>query len=497
MSAGSEPGRDGSGRVTGPTTALARGGVAGVLSLIVERGAALLLVVALARLLGPEDYGRYSFVVSYLTIFQILADLGLEAVLLRRFAQEPAARARLLSAGLGLRLCLALAAGAIALLLVPWAAGRSDLRPLVAAGLPAVLWAAQPICRALLRAEMRLGDVLRVALLGALATLAVAGSALALGGGAGGVLLGVGLAQIASFALAYRRAGRRLEVDRVFDRTTWRSLLAEAWPVGLNVLVAVAGLRIAPILLMRERDAVDVGAFASAARLAEALNLLADGVLLAVFPVLARLATTRREDARALAALTARYLAVAFLGIGLFLDQVAEPLMVLLFGPSFAFAGPALALLAWNAVLSALGSLYANLLVIGGQQRVLLALNGISALVQVAVQVVLVRSFGLLGAAAGVLAAACANHVVLGLLRETRAEIRPCLRAALGPAVVAASLFALAPAIPIPRELRAVLLPAALATVMLIGPFRADRRALHRLLAAAPRPGRQGEAGTG
>ena len=67
-------------------SALARGGAAGIATLAVERGAALVLVAALARWLDVDEYGRLSFVVAYASVFQILADLGLEPVLLRRLA---------------------------------------------------------------------------------------------------------------------------------------------------------------------------------------------------------------------------------------------------------------------------------------------------------------------------------------------------------------------------------------------------------------------------
>jgi O-antigen/teichoic acid export membrane protein len=267
-----------------------------------------------------------------------------------------------------------------------------------------------------------------------------------------------------------------------YDPATWRALLRESWPIAANVLVAVAGLRIAPILLMRFSGAADVGAFASAARLAESLNLLADGVMLAVFPVLARLVAARPRELAELAAMVARYLAVGFLGIALFLSQVGLDVVTLVFGERLAAAGPVLAVLGWNAVLSALGTLYANLLVVVGRQRLLLGLNAVSALAQVAVQIPLIARFGLRGAAIGVLGAAAINHVVLRLLPASGDEIRACFRAVLAPAAAAVLLLALAPALPVGAWGRAVLLPAALAAPF-AARFAADRATLRRLLA--------------
>ena len=67
----------------------ARGGLLGLATLVVEKGDALLLVMALARVLSPLDYGRYSFLIAYLILFQVLADLGTDTILLRRLAAHP------------------------------------------------------------------------------------------------------------------------------------------------------------------------------------------------------------------------------------------------------------------------------------------------------------------------------------------------------------------------------------------------------------------------
>lgn len=465
------------------TRALARGGAAGVATLLVERSAGLLLVVVLARTLSAEAYGRYSFAIAYLTIFQVLADLGLEPVLVQRLAREPELRAPTLAAGLGLRLLLTGASGLAAVGLAPWVAGRADVVPLIAIAAPALLFAAQPGVRALLRSELRLGDVLRVAAFASASTFSLAAVALAARTGAEGVFAAIALSQIASFGLAAHRARDLAPLGLAVDPPLWRRLLADAWPVGGNLLVVLVGLRAAPLLLMRARGPVEVGLFASAARLTEALNIFADGVLLAVFPVLARLAVAHRGEMRALARVTARLFAVAFLSIALFVSQVPGELMGIVYGPAFARAGPVLAVLAANAVLSALGTLYVQVLIAVGRQRSLFLLNVFVSLGQVGLQLLLVPRFGLLGAAAGVLAAALASHTALASLPEAGAEVRACLRGLLAPGVTAAALLGLAPWLPLGAAARAVALPTLLLAASLALFARADLASLRAALA--------------
>ncbi|MFM7736236.1 MAG: oligosaccharide flippase family protein, partial [Alphaproteobacteria bacterium] len=145
---------------------VARGGALGLATVVAERALSLAGIVALGRILAPSDFGRWAFVVSWLAVFQVLADPGLEAVLVRRLSEPGADRARLLGSALSLRALLALASAAIAVALAPLAVdgpSGAGTRLLVACGAAALLLQAQPGFRSLLRAELRIGTVFAVA----------------------------------------------------------------------------------------------------------------------------------------------------------------------------------------------------------------------------------------------------------------------------------------------------------------------------------------------
>jgi len=464
--------------------AFARGGLYGLVALGVEKGVALLLVVGLARALSPDDYGRYSFLVAYLTLFQVLADLGTETILVRRLAAEPAARRRTLAAALGLRVALALAAGATAVALAPLAAGEPGVARRTAIAALALLFTGQPGYRALLRAEMRMGDVLAVASATSALVVALVASAVLVGAGLDGVFLALAAANLAGFALAAWRARASAPLRLAVDLRLWRALLAEAWPIGANVLVITLGMRMAPLLLMRFRGPVEVGYFASAARLTDALNLLPDAAMLSVYPLFVRFATTRPDELRALAEVVSKLLGVVLLAVVVVVSQLAPEIMGGLFRPEFASAAPALALLAWSALLAALGSVYGHLLVSVGRQAVLFRVNCAAAALQVALLLVLVPPLGPTGAAWAVVLTAVASHTTLYALGETRTWVRPCVRAVAWPALLAGGVIAAAPLVPAGPWGRAAALVAALALGLVVtralGP--ADARRLRRLL---------------
>jgi GT2 family glycosyltransferase len=161
------------------------------------------------RILPAETFGLYAVVVAYLGVFQVLADLGLESLLVQRFAQAPAERSRLFAAALGLRSATAAAAVALAVALAPLAgvAGAGG-RTIVLAGAVALLAMGQPVFRALLRAELRLDSVLAVAVgTSALALALVAGVAAA-GAGLVAIFAAAALAQAVGLGAAASSSGR-------------------------------------------------------------------------------------------------------------------------------------------------------------------------------------------------------------------------------------------------------------------------------------------------
>ena len=69
---------------------------------------AFLFFIAIARLTGVENTGKYFFAMSFATIFTIGADVGLSPVLTREVAKKPESAGKLLSQTLGVKSTLLL-----------------------------------------------------------------------------------------------------------------------------------------------------------------------------------------------------------------------------------------------------------------------------------------------------------------------------------------------------------------------------------------------------
>ncbi len=441
--------------MSGQQGRLLSGGALSFATVLTEKAASLGVVLLLARLLPADVFGEYAFIIAFLGIFQILAEAGIETVLVRRLVLTPERREFWVRAALGLRLSTALVSSLLAMAIVGVASGGTVASSSVAAA-AGLLLAAQPVARATLRIEGGFGAVFFAALVAALVGMAAQLLAAAASLPLIFVLGGASLGPLVGLALGLALVARRQRVAPRFDVPAFGALLRDSWPVAANLLVIVLSLRAAPLFLMRFEGPVAVGLFTSAARLVEATNLIAEAAMLLLYPALARSLAARhdvgsegrdggsaqRDGGSELAQLAARGLSVALLALALLVAPAGGPLMRLLFGDAFAVAGQTLSLLIWTAPLSALGTLYVGLLVAVGKQRVLFGLNLFSAALQLGLQWFLVRHYGGHGAAVGIVVAALLNHAVLAALPVTRPWILPCLGAALRPGLLAAAAFA-------------------------------------------------------
>lgn len=54
----------------------------------VSKGSVFILSILFARYLGPEDFGKYSYIVSIVSVFSVFADFGLSTIMLRELSRN-------------------------------------------------------------------------------------------------------------------------------------------------------------------------------------------------------------------------------------------------------------------------------------------------------------------------------------------------------------------------------------------------------------------------
>ena len=99
---------------------------------IVTSGAQYVIVILVARALGPESFGTYLFAFTFAAFFATLCNFGLDRILIREIVRTPAGAPTYLLAAAGLRLLLGALSAALALVAAWWLGYTTELRLAIA-----------------------------------------------------------------------------------------------------------------------------------------------------------------------------------------------------------------------------------------------------------------------------------------------------------------------------------------------------------------------------
>ena len=425
-------------RIASNTAALA-------VSKVATLGLSFIVWVHLARTLNAEGVGVLTFGTALLAYFLLLITLGIDAVTVREIARDPGRTADLVPTVLGIRLSLLVLGGgaylAMVLGLPRFAPDRTVL--LVLGGMLVVRavqldWVYQGI------EEM-----------GVIAVRDVAASVLAAGAAvlfvrapddvvpaAMAIVAGPLLSNL-SLLVGYSRRFR-LAFPR-FDRARWRAVLIPSIPLMASVFLSEVYYSLDKVMLEALRTTAEVGQYGVAYKVLSLAIAPAAVLYGAFYPALANAV----GDADQMRAVGEAYARVQF-GVGLAVAAggvvVAPALVPAVFGPDYAVAGPALQLLLLNAGVMYVAMAYGVPLMAWDRQGDYFRAVATGAIANIGPNVLLIRPFGIEGAALATLLSEGTVLVSLAWFYRQSTEhlLSPLLVRALATGLVGAALPAAA-----------------------------------------------------
>ena len=373
---------------------------------VLERGVNVLIgifvMVLVARHLGPERLGAYAYLFGLTALLMPLAQFGLETIVMRRSVSEPEHAQMTLGSAMSLQATGALIAATLAVGFVALAGGPAGATPMLAL-LAALTLIAQPweSLNAWLKARERMARVVlpRIAVAICVAGLAVMLLLREASLGAFVALRGVeaaGLALAATLAYATTRdAPGRPHVARL----EIRRLLREGLPLALSAVTVALYMRLDQVMLGQLADADELGQYSVAVRLAEIGFVVAMALRTSMFAGMVRAFdrdaagfdghAQRLYDAMALASLAT--LLIGAVGCALLLEPI--------FGADYAPALPITFVLLLSLPWVFLGVARGVVLVVRGWFWTAPVVTALGALLNGALNLMLIPDYGGLGAA--------------------------------------------------------------------------------------------------
>jgi O-antigen/teichoic acid export membrane protein len=378
------------------------------LSVPVEKGSRLLVVVVAAPWLGAAAFGTYQLATTATSLLMLGTEMGLGVWTTRALARDRSRAAGVLGTVLWRR-GVALVPYAALVASIAILAGPGDTRSAFAfLSVAAAANAAVDYACAIVRGFERLKDeawinVVRALVIAgaALATLSLRRSAGAL---AAGTAAGAMMAAAYAVSVLRRRYGLLVAGDGVaYDRALARSAVAEGVPLWAVTVVGMLYFKGDVIIMRAFVDDAEIGAYSAAYKIFESLTILAGIVLAAGFPQLVRAHGDRDRQRRWETLLGALLLGAGAVG-GAVLYAGGALIIATVYGTAFTRAAASLRVLAFAAPLTLLNFALTHILIARRLEQRNLALASVTLLVNVGANLVLIPRLGGPGAAWATLA---------------------------------------------------------------------------------------------
>jgi O-antigen/teichoic acid export membrane protein len=375
---------------------------------ILRMGVGVIVGVWIARYLGPEQFGLFSFATAFVWLFGAIAVLGLQGVVVRDILDDPNSAEETLGTAamlqfIGGLIAYSLVIGAIFLIRPDDALAKVIVAilgsvMLVKCSEVAVYWFESQLLSKYTVWVQNGNFLVFVATKGVLILINAPLVAFAWAAMAEALTA----ALLLSVTLGLR--GPRLRQLRItFTRA--KVLLKDCWPLLLSGIAISVYMKIDQIMLGQMVGDEAVGLYSAAVRISEVWYLIPMIIVASVFPAILEAKKLSKE--RYYQHFQHLYDLMVWLSVGfaLLMTFLSTAIVTLLFGEAFVASGPILAIHIWAAVFVFLGVASTQWFIAENRQLLILQRTTLGALVNIAFNFLLIPAYGPIGAAIATVAA--------------------------------------------------------------------------------------------
>ena len=369
---------------------------------VLQLGVGLIISVWVARYLGPRQFGMIGFATALVGLAGPFARLGLNSIVVRDLVRDPE------RAGLtvGTAMVLQFAAGIVTfglLVALAWVLRPDDALArlvIIVVASPTVLTVSNIAnywfeARVEAKYKVWINNAASILIAGVKILLIVGGASLlafAWANAAQAALAAVGIL----LAFAWRDTTFRA-MRASFERAS--VLLKDSWPlIAAGVAIAIY-MKIDMVMLGQMMNDEAVGIYNAATRLSEVWYFVPIAIATSVFPSIIEAKKKSDELYYERIQQLCSVLAALALAVAIPMTFLSGGAVSLIFGAAYAAAGPILSIHIWASVFVFLGVAGGRWFIVEGRQILSMQRTALGAVVNVALNFVLIPRFGPIGAA--------------------------------------------------------------------------------------------------
>ncbi len=371
--------------------------VAKVLSVLISFAVTIYLV----RYLGPEHYGNLSYAVSFVGIFSVISSLGIDSVLYRELIMYPEKRNLYLGSAFILKLIAGFVASTITILSAFLFSVDDVSRFIIIILAGTLIFNALNVVIYEFQADVKqkypsLVSLCVIFILNILKLWVIFSDQ-------GILYIGVILlleSILYALLFAYIRVKYYGSLFKWrYDHKTALAILRDSWPFIFIALFTSIYARIDQVMLKHLIDSRAVGIYDAAVRIAEVWLFVPGIIASSLFPaILNGKKTTIFEYKKRLLTLTGFLVVLATIIAGL-TSLIARPLMLAIYGPAFSESANVLLIYIWSGVFVSVSIVFQYFLLAENKRKIIFLSSLGTMILNVLLNMLLIPSFGITGAA--------------------------------------------------------------------------------------------------
>jgi O-antigen/teichoic acid export membrane protein len=384
----------------------------------------IFISVLVARYLGPVAFGELNFSIAFVYVFLVISSLGMEQVLIRELTLTKEKRNQIISTSLIMR---GVASSVVYLLVIAMVVCYN---PGVSSDLLVIIIGTQIILQitdvffAVFMAEVNSKYVVLAKnigfLLSGLVKLVLVFMKFS--------LVWFALATVVEFFVCslliiwFFKSKTDIRISlKYWDKQIGKQILNSSYPLIISSVFYVIYTKLDQVMLGYLTSSDEVGYYAVAAKLSEVWYFIPSAIVNSFYPELVKL---KEQDSNSFKILTLRLMtvlsALAFC-IALFFTFFSDILIESLYGIEYITSGKVLTIHIWSCIIVFSAVVSGAWFVINRLEKYSFYRTGTGALVNVALNFILIPAYGALGAAAATLVAKLiASYLMNGMFAKTK-----------------------------------------------------------------------------
>jgi O-antigen/teichoic acid export membrane protein len=367
---------------------------------------AFLLLIVIVRYLGPADFGKFSLAISFIGMFAVINDLGLNILTVKEVAADKNLTSKYLNNLVVLRTLLALLAFILIMLsVVLLGYPEKTIKIVFLLALATFLANISLGVRWIFQVYLKLEYDSALGIIQNLLCLGLGYLVLRLNWG----IYGIGYSQIFVWILILFStwiliSKKFTPINFEFNFEFWKKLLKSSIPFALMLVFGGLYLNLDTVLLSYFKGDKVVGLYNAANRLVLAGKMIPGVIIPVLFPILSEVSKKSKEEFDLFweKSLTLMFCLALPISVGTFF--LASKTIHFLFGSNFSDSILALQILIWGMFCKYLSVVMERGLMVKGHQKVNTAIIGIGLGICVLLNLFLIQRFGYLGTSIAMLA---------------------------------------------------------------------------------------------